>query len=442
MRTPTLVTALAKSFLAGEATVEEVAARGRLTLGREWRWLRPLAMRYIDAFGGKTRPRLRDVIRFLLADRGFGRARLKYSGELWVEHWLTAPNQMRPVEAAKTWGVPAIESVGALADWLHVSPDEAKWFADLKGLGYKERNSRLGHYHYRVLRKQFGGVRLIEAPKPRLKRLQQQILAEILERIPPHPVVHGFVKGRSIKTFAGPHAGKHIVLRMDLHDFFPSFPAARIQTLFRTLGYPESVADLLGGICTNATPRNVWKEATVGVDPWQLQEAGGLYSRPHLPQGAPSSPALANLCSYRADCRLSGLARSADVEYTRYADDLAFSGGEAFARQVRRFSTHIAAILLEEGFSVNHRKTRMMRQGVRQYLAGLVTNHHVNVVRADFDQLKAILTNCVRLGPDGQNRESRPNFRSHLEGRVNFVEMINPAKGNRLRAVFEQIVWP
>src|ERR1700686_1075534 len=124
MRTPTIVTALAKSFLAGEATVEEVAARGRLTLGREWRWLRPLAMRYMDAFGGKTRPRLRDVIQFLLADRGFNRARLKYSGELWVEHWLTAPNQMQPVEAAETWSVPAIESVGALADWLRVSPDE------------------------------------------------------------------------------------------------------------------------------------------------------------------------------------------------------------------------------------------------------------------------------------------------------------------------------
>jgi len=225
---------------------------------------------------------------------------------------------------------------------------------------------------------------------------------------------------------------------MDLRDFFPSFPAARIQTVFRTLGYPESVADLLGGICTNAAPRDVWKD----INPEQLHEAQVLYSRPHLPQGAPTSPALANLCCYRADCRLSGIARSAGAEYTRYADDLAFSGSEAFERCVERFSTHAAAILHEEGFTVHHRKTRVMRQGVRQHLAGLVTNQRINVRRTDFDLIKATLTNCVRQGPESQNRDAHPHFRSHLEGRVGFVESINPARGKRLRAIFDQIRRP
>ena len=125
---------------------------------------------------------------------------------------------------------------------------------------------------------------------------------------------------------------------------------------------------------------------------------------------------------------MAGLAKSAGAEYTRYADDLAFSGGEAFERRVERFSTHVAAILHEEGFIVHHRKTRLMRQGVRQHLAGLVANQRVNVIRADFDRLKATLTNCVRLGPESQNRDAHPSFRPHLEGRVGFVEMINPAK--------------
>jgi hypothetical protein len=138
---------------------------------------------------------------------------------------------------------------------------------------------------------------------------------------------------------------------------------------------------------------------------------------------------------------LSGLAQSAGVEYTRYADDLAFSGSGKFERQQGRFSTHVAAILLEEGFSVNHRKTRVMRQGVRQYLAGLVANQSINVPRSDCDRLKATLTNCVRLGPESQNRESHPSFRSHLEGRIGFVRMINPARGERLRTIFEQIKW-
>jgi RNA-directed DNA polymerase len=95
----------------------------------------------------------------------------------------------------------------------------------------------------------------------------------------------------------------------------------------------------------------------------------------------------------------------------------------------------------EEGFSVHHRKTRIMRQGVRQRLAGLVANQHMNVMRADFDRLKATLTNCARLGPESQNRDAHSSFRSHLDGRVGFVEMINPARGKRLRTIFERIKW-
>ena len=127
--------------------------------------------------------------------------------------------------------------------------------------------------------------------------------------------------------------------------------------------------------------------------------------------------------------------------YTRYADDLGFSGDRELEKHVERFATHVAAVLLEEGFVVNFRKTRVMRQGVRQQLVGLVANQRMNVMRVDFDRLKATLTNCVRQGPASQNRESHPHFRLHLEGRVAFVESINRQKGQRLRAIFEQIRW-
>jgi RNA-directed DNA polymerase len=438
-----LLNALAQSFLAGEQNVEQVIARGSRTLGKPWRWLRPLAKRYVEIFasGRRPRPRHRDVVVFLLHDRGMAQVQSKYFRELFVQQRLTEPQQMQPVAAAKMWDVPAIESFGALAEWLGLTPSELQWFADLKGLGYRKSSQQLRHYHYQVLVKRSGNIRLIEAPKPRLKELQRQILSAILEKIPPHPAAQGFLKGRSIKTFVAPHVGRRVVLRMDLRDFFPTFGGARIQTLFRTMGYPESVADLLGGICTNAAPRSAWKKPAFDVDPGHLWEARALYTRPHLPQGAPTSPALANLCSYRIDCRLAGLAKSVSAKYTRYADDLAFSGSETLERCVERFSTQVAAILLEEGFAVHHRKTRIMRQGVRQHLAGLVANQHLNVIRADFDRFKAILTNCVRLGPESQNREAHPHFRSHLEGRVGFVEMINPVKGKRLRAIFEQIQW-
>jgi hypothetical protein len=352
---------------------------------------------------------------------------------------------MQPVAAARNWPVPQIESMGALADWLQITPIELQWFADIKGLGQIKSSSKLRHYHYRVLAKQSGNIRLIEAPKPRLKEIQRRILKEILEKIPAHPAVHGFIKARSIKTFVAPHANKRVVLRMDLRDFFPSFMRARIQAMFRIIGYPESVADLLGGLCTTITPRDIWTRAAFGEDPFHLWESRwerqAVYFQPHLPQGAPTSPALANLCAYRLDCRLAGLAEAAGATYTRYADDLAFSGDEEFEKRVDRFSLHVAAIAMEEGFKVHHRKTRIMRQGVCQHLAGIVINQHINVRRADFDRLKAILTNCVRLGPATQNRDANPQHRLHLEGKIGFVETINPSKGMRLRKIFDQIQW-
>lgn len=348
---------------------------------------------------------------------------------------------MQAVEATKLWKLPAIETLGDLADWLCLSPDELEWFADLKALGNKLRNPKLQHYHYRMLPKRSGGIRLTEVPKSWLKELQRRILSGILDRIPAHAAVHGFVKGRSIATFAAPHVGKTVLLRLDFQDFFPAFPAARVQALFRTLGYPEPVADRLGGIATNAVPRDFWTRRPIEMEADQWNASRILYSRPHLPQGAPTSPALANLMAYRLDCRLSGLAWSAGAVYTRYADDVAFSGDEEFERRVERFAAHAAAIALEEGFAVNHHKTRIMRRGVRQQLAGVVVNEKLNLRRRDLELLEAILTNCVRLGPESQNRAGLRDFRAHLEGRVGYVEMIASDKGKLLRSLFQGIQW-
>jgi hypothetical protein len=445
MLTSALVAVLANAILSAEPETDAVAARLSHVLGRGWRWIRPLAGRYLQAFAGRTSPRRREVASFLRDDPGFVEACQKHRHQLRICHWIGGPQSMRPVAAAANWPIPRIESVAALAGWMELTPSELRWFADLKGLGYKRPQAGLEHYHYRALAKATGSIRLIEIPKPRLRDLQRRILFGILDRIPSHPAVHGFVKGRSILSFAAPHAGQRVVLRMDLENFFPTFPGTRVQSFFRTVGYPEPVADLLGGIATNCVPRSAWREAMKQPDfalsPQELWHVRTMYARPHLPQGAPTSPSLANLCSYRLDCRLSGLAQSAGAAYTRYADDLAFSGGEGFDHSVERFATLAALILMEEGFTVHHRKTRIMRQSVRQYLASLVTNRRLNVRRKDFDLLKAILTNCVRHGPTNQNREAHPHFREHLAGRVGFIESVHPEKGKRLRAIFEKIGW-
>jgi len=397
--------AIASAILAAEPTVKDIVSHLAKALDREPRRLMRAARRYLRKFPPSiTRPRLRDVEAFVRADPSFRRKPR-------TVNWISGPASMQPVPAARAWPIPQIETVADLAAWLGAEIGELEWLADLKGL------SR--HYHYRAIEKPSGGIRLIESPKPRLKTAQRKILTGILEKIPAHPAVHGFVKRHSVKTFVAPHVAQAVVLKMDLEDFFPSISRARVQALFRTMGYPESVADVLGGLTTTVAPHRF-----------------GIYNRPHLPQGAPTSPALANLCAYRADCRLSSLAMAVGARYTRYADDLAFSGRELR----RRFSIHAAAILLEEGFQVNHRKTRLMRPSVRQHLAGLVINRQPNIRRADFDRLKATLTNCLRYGLESQNRDRHPHYRQHLEGKVAWVESIHPAKGKRLRALLDRLI--
>jgi RNA-directed DNA polymerase len=189
----------------------------------------------------------------------------------------------------------------------------------------------------------------------------------------------------------------------------------------------------LAGLCTNSVPPDVLADGG---------RAATVYARPHLPQGAPTSPALANLCAFRLDCRLAALARSADARYTRYADDLAFSGGEELERSARRFQILVCRVALEEGFEVNPRKSRFMRPGVRQHLAGVVVNVRPNVGRAEYDRLKATLTNCLRHGPDSQNRDRHADFRASLAGRITHVARLNAARGGKLRRLFDRIPWP
>src|SRR3984885_3838311 len=121
--------ALAQALLTGEPTIELLVDRCQRTLGRNWRWLRPLARRYLNKFGAGARPRLRDVVGFLRNDDGLQQALAKYSNEISVKELLIAPQQMRPIPGATAWDIPSIESAGDLANWLGLAPSELRWFA-------------------------------------------------------------------------------------------------------------------------------------------------------------------------------------------------------------------------------------------------------------------------------------------------------------------------
>jgi hypothetical protein len=163
----------------------------------------------------------------------------------------------------------------------------------------------------------------------------------------------------------------------------------------------------------------------------------------HLPQGAPSSPALANLCVLRLDRRLAGYADGCAARYTRYADDLVFSVPPGHADRLRpeRLIAAVAAIAADEGLRVQPDKTRVQRAHQRQLVTGIVVNARPNLARQDFDELKAVLHNAVRFGPASQNRDQHLDFRAHLLGRIGWLQQLNPDRAARLRRSFDAIVW-
>ena len=345
----------------------------------------------------------------------------------------------------RRWPVPEIASVGALANFVGLSHGELAWFADARGLERTLGEERLRHYRYATMRRPSGLVRVIERPKRRLKEIQRRILHEILDWIPAHEASHGFTRGRSVRSHASEHTRQFVVIRLDLEDFFASIAAGRVYGIFRTAGYPESVAHSLTALTTNVVPSALWQELPRPMDPAQIEEhhrLGRQLVTPHLPQGAPTSPALANLAAFRLDRRLSGLAVSLDVNYTRYADDLTFSGPARLVRVANSVRRAVAEIAREEGFTVNDRKSMLATRAGRQRVCGVVVNERLNAPRHEYDVLKAILHNSRVHGPMSQNRAGRPDFRAHLLGRLSWMESLNPKRGEKLRRQFTSITWP
>jgi RNA-directed DNA polymerase len=329
--------------------------------------------------------------------------------------------------------LPVVRTPEEIAGWLGLKLPRLAWLVHHFSSGRAESPQK-SHYAYHWVAKPKGGWRLIEAPKKTLKQVQRKILKEILEKVPPHDAAHGFLAGRSIVTNAKPHVGQHVVLKWDLRNFYPSVGFSRVVAILRSLGYGREAAIWLARLMTTALPANA---------PFPPTEPSAMlpYLRRHLPQGAPTSPALANLSAFRLDVRLHGLARSFGARYTRYADDLTFSGDERFARSLKVFIPLVRQICREERFQLHPRKRRILRAHQRQAVAGVVVNTKTNVSRKDYDQLKAILVNCVRFGPSTQNRERHPNFSAQLQGRIAHVMQLNRRRGEQLSALYRRIDW-
>jgi hypothetical protein len=418
--------------LAGPWTLAAIAGAISGTVGKlHPRTNAALSVRLFALGEDRYPPAPHDLVAYLLQSRFFDPKR---------EHMVAAvldPPAFAPLPRFAGLAIPALVTPGALAVWLGLSAEELDWFSDERNGQSRARTVQLRHYHHVLVRKRSGEARLLEAPKARLKAIQRRILRDILSAVPVHERAHGFVAGRSCLTGARVHANGAVVASFDLAGFFPSIGARRVHGIFRSLGYPWAVARHLTGLCTAITPLSVI--GRLAEAPGDIAALREVYGVRHLPQGAPTSPALANLLAWRLDVRLHGLACAAGGNYTRYADDLAFSGDAGFARSMGRFGKAVAAIVAEEGFRLNAAKTRIMPRHARQCVTGVIVNDHCNVGRASFDTLKAMLQNCARQGAASQNRGGVADFRRQLEGQVAWVEQVNPRRGAKLRRVLERI---
>jgi hypothetical protein len=214
------------------------------------------------------------------------------------------------------------------------------------------------------------------------------------------------------------------VVNVDLRDFFPSVSYRRVKGLFRKLGYAEEVATVLGLLCTEPdTVQTVLDGVTYHV-------AQGTR---HLPQGAPTSPAITNLLCRRLDQRLRGFAHKHGLVYTRYADDLTLSAPADKEPHVGAMLAVLTKVARDEGFAVHPDKVSVKRRGRRQEVTGLVVNQRLAVDRETLRRFRAVLFQVEKDGPEGKRWGASPDVIASLRGFANYVFMVDPERGRKLR---------
>lgn len=237
------------------------------------------------------------------------------------------------LQKLKILGLPPLDNLGDLAEATRLS----------KVLLYRLSKYQERHYFFYGIPKPSGGVREISQPNTDLKAVQAWILRNILDHLTVHSASKGFEKNTNIKDNAMPHVGSLILLCADITDFFTNVKANKVWTLFRSIGYSKYMSSVLTRLCT---------------------------VKNSLPQGSPTSPKLANLCCYRMDHRFSTYSGGKGIIYTRYADDITFSGFSY--NRVANTLPILQQILKSEGFSLNKRKTRIMGPSKQRKVTGLV----------------------------------------------------------------------
>lgn len=265
------------------------------------------------------------------------------------------------------------------------------------------------HLLYRrfFIAKKGSGKRRIDQPLDSLHDIQQWILAHILNKCTPHHAAMAFTKNRSIKLNALPHVKQPQVLSLDVKDFFPSLHPEKVIKVFSDMGYAQEVAEILTGL------------TTLGFG---------------LPQGAPTSPALSNLIMIDIDEYLARFATRSGISYTRYADDLTFSGAFTPGKVIDR----CRFILKKHGLKLNETKTRLMWPHQCQEVTGVVVNKKLQAPRGARRRLRQEIYFIERRSLEAHEswcHSLYSNRRDHLRGLAEHILFLNPQDRDALKAI-------
>ncbi|MDJ0619332.1 MAG: reverse transcriptase family protein [Calothrix sp. MO_192.B10] len=327
-------------------------------------------------------------------------------------------------ERLASYGLPPHHTAAEIATAMGISVGK------LRFLAFNRKTSTISHYIRFKMPKKTGGERLISAPMPHLKQAQQWILTNILEKLEVDNAAHGFCQGRSIVTNATPHVGADVIINFDLKDFFPSISYPRVKGLFQSWGYSEAAATIFGLLCTASEVE-------------ELELDGKNYyvalGERHLPQGSPASPAITNLLCRRLDRRLSAIAANFGFTYTRYADDLTFSASGDNLRHICNILKNTESIVTHEGFTINHKKTRILRNSRQQEVTGIVVNDKLNLSQKTLKNFRATLYQIEKDGLEGKKWGNSSNILAAITGFANFVAMVNPEKGLKFQKQVRKI---
>lgn len=299
-------------------------------------------------------------------------------------------------------------------------PLTSKSFAKFSNL-----NSKTKKYRTFYIPKKSGGKREINAPMSQLNAFLWPINLILQSIYEPKVCVMGFTHGRSVVDNAKVHLGQNYILNLDLENFFTSIREARVwkRLQFPPFSFPADVASRIAGLCSI-----------------RITKEDGSVDHV-LPQGAPTSPILTNIICEKLDRRLLGVAERYNLRYTRYADDISFSSMHSVLSIGGEVYNEIVSIIREQGFSLNDKKTRLLKKGTRQEVTGLILSDKINTPRKYIEELDIILYVWKKFGYDkayakllsirGQKayqRKSMVSLENVISGKLNYLKMVKGEK--------------